>query len=321
MESVGHASTEALIQELPRQTWAVGGGKGGVGKSLVTIGLGYWLGRLKKRVILVDADLGGANLHTMLGIRIPGATLEDFLLRKVDSLEDVLLKTSLPNVRLLAGGSEIPSLANPNYGQKTRILRALDKLSTDYLLVDLGAGSTLTVLDFFLASPHKLVVMRPQPTSVQNAYGFIKAALFRQLSHILKPTALRGLLDGAHGRIDRPIPQSVEEILDETQTHAPDCLKAVQEAISSFQVKLIVNMTRSPKEEGFGRVISEVCQRYLEIGVASLGSVPFDPTVERWASRMDLGTFGQEGSQGALRATYEIAYGILTESEQEHMAA
>ena len=62
MESVGRTGTEGVVPDLPRQVWAVGGGKGGVGKSLVTICLAFWLGRLKKRVVLVDADLGGANL-------------------------------------------------------------------------------------------------------------------------------------------------------------------------------------------------------------------------------------------------------------------
>ncbi|MCK4304288.1 MAG: P-loop NTPase [Candidatus Eisenbacteria sp.] len=321
MEPLGHASAKTLALELPRQTWAVGGGKGGVGKSLVTVGLAYWLGRLKKRVILVDADLGGANLHTMLGIRIPEATLEDFLLRKVEDLEDVLLDTTLPNVRLLAGGSEIPSLANPNFNQKRRLLRALDRLSADYMLVDLGAGSTLTVLDFFLASPYKLVVMRPQPTSVQNAYGFIKAALFRRLSNILRPTELRRLLEGSHGQEDRPVPQSVEEVLEEVSLNAPEALKAVRQAVDSFNVQLVVNMARNPKEEGFGRVIAEVCHRYLEIDVNPLGSIPFDPSVDRWASRMDLGTFGQEGADGALRATYEVAYAMLSKFGQMNQAA
>ena len=316
MESVGRTGTEGVVPDLPRQVWAVGGGKGGVGKSLVTICLAFWLGRLKKRVVLVDADLGGANLHTMLGIRIPDATLEDFLLHKVSSLEDVLLMTALPNVRLLAGGSEIPSLANPNYGQKARILRALDKLNTDYMLVDLGAGSTLTVLDFFLACPHKLVVLRPQPTSVQNAYSFIKAALFRRLARILRPTSLNGLLDGVHGRSDRPVPQSVEEIFDEIATNAPDVLEVAQKAVHSFRVEMVVNMARNPKEESFGQVIGEVCRRYLEIDMHTLGSIPYDPTIERWAMRMEHGSFGHEGRDGALRATYGIAYEILTRGER-----
>lgn len=121
---------------LPSGMWSFGGGKGGVGKSIVACTVAYWLGRAKRSVVLVDADLGGANLHTLLGIRVPKYTLEDFLLHRAEMLDDVLLPTPFENVRLLAGGYDVASLANPNYGQKARILRALKHLRADNILVD-----------------------------------------------------------------------------------------------------------------------------------------------------------------------------------------
>jgi flagellar biosynthesis protein FlhG len=321
VEPVGFSGDESLDLDLPRQVWAVGGGKGGVGKSLVGVCLAYWLGRLKRRVVLVDADLGGANLHTMLGIRIPTATLEDFLLHKVATLEGALLDTALPNVRLLAGGSEIPSLANPNYGQKTRLLRALDKLPADHILVDLGAGTGLTTLDFFLASPHRLIVLTPQPTSIENAYGFIKAALYRRLAAILKTSELKGLLEGTAERGSRPFPKSTDEILEEISVSAPECLLAAQSAVAGYRVKLIVNMVRHAREDRMGEVLKEVCRRYLGIEVEPLGVVPYDPSFERWAARMDFGAFGRERSEGALGALYQVAYAMVKGPQTRAKAA
>ncbi|MBU2692644.1 MAG: P-loop NTPase [Candidatus Eisenbacteria bacterium] len=307
--------------ELPRQTISIGGGKGGVGKSLVAISLAYWLGRLKKRVILMDGDFGGANLHTMLGNRMPEVTLEDFLLRRVENLEEVLQETFMPNVSLLAGGMDIPSLANPNFSRKTRILRAIDKLDTDFLLVDLGAGTNLTALDFFLASPRKIVVLRPQPTSVQNAYGFIKAALYRKISRILWPTPLRGLLDGSGDHPDESIPRSVEEIFEEVSSEIPESLPAITQAVESFHVDIILNMVRDPREKRIAEVIHEVCRQHLQIGSTTLGSIPFDMSCERWATRMNQGTFAQNAQDGALKSAYQIAYNLITQPEARDAAA
>ena len=297
--------------------WAVGGGKGGVGKSLVSICIAFWLGRMKHRVVLVDADLGGANLHTMLGIRVPDATLEDFMLRRADTLEEVLIPTSHPNVRLLAGGSDIPSLANPNFGQKTRILRAMNDLEADYIIVDLGAGTSLNTLDFFLAAPERLAVLIPQPTSIQNTYGFIKAALYRRIGRILKKTALEGLLEGPGARGGPPIPQSVDEILEDVSIRAPQALNAVRDAIVDLKVRLVVNMVRNARDEKVSEVIRGVCRRYLGVEIELAGSLPYDPSLERWASRMEHGTFGREGLGGAFHKAYDIAFSVMGDLQRK----
>src|SRR6185436_2717846 len=88
-----------------RQIWSVGGGKGGIGKSLLTASLGWQLAQLGKRVVLVDADLGGANLHPCLGLQNPKRTLGDFIQRRVAQIEDVAVETGQPGLRLVSGAS------------------------------------------------------------------------------------------------------------------------------------------------------------------------------------------------------------------------
>ena len=314
MEPVGVGQREGVIGELSKVSWAIGGGKGGVGKSLVSISLAYWLGRLKRRAILMDGDLGGANLHTMLGMRIPQRNLDDFILKRVDSLDEILLKTSMPGVQLLAGGSEVPALANPNFAQKSRILRAMQTLDTDVLLLDLGAGTGLNTLDLFLACPRKLVVMTPQPTSIQNAYGFIKAAFYRRISRALSRTQLKSLFDVSAGS-DEPIPQSVEEVLEEVAIGAPEALDDVRTAIQDLRLELIVNMARDPKEHRVGDLIRAVCMKFLGLEVRVRGTIPYDPAMERWAKTMDAGSIGNDTGSAALRAAYDIAYGMIAEME------
>jgi len=144
--------------------WAVGGGKGGVGKSLVTLLLGASLARFGRRVIMIDADLGGSNLHTLTGIRYPEYTLADFISRKVETLEQLVMETPVDNLRLISGADDILGIANPKFTQKGKLFAHIGKLEADFILLDLGAGSSFTTIDFFLYAPNKIVVVTPQVT-------------------------------------------------------------------------------------------------------------------------------------------------------------
>src|SRR5512145_2100401 len=167
-----------------RRVIAVGGGKGGIGKSLVSANLGIELARRGKRVVLVDADLGGANLHTTLGIDLPRRTLSDFIERKVQRIEEVVTPTGIPDLGLVSGALDHLDAANPRYAQKMRFLRHVQQMDVDYAILDLGAGTHANVLDFFLVSDHGVLVLVPEPTAVENAYRFVKAAFWRRLRNV-----------------------------------------------------------------------------------------------------------------------------------------
>ncbi len=167
-----------------RRLVSVGGGKGGVGKSLISANLGIELARRGRRVVLVDADLGGANLHTCLGIEMPRRTLSDFIERKTDRIEDVVTPTGIPNLGLISGALDDLDAANPRYAQKMRLLRHVQGMDVDFAILDLGAGTHLNVLDFFLVSDHGVLVLVPEPTAVENAYRFVKAAFWRRVRNV-----------------------------------------------------------------------------------------------------------------------------------------
>jgi flagellar biosynthesis protein FlhG len=162
--------------------WSIGGGKGGIGKSLVTLGLGVALARLGKKVILIDGDLGGANLHTLMGVRYPHVTLEHFLTKKVTRLEDTVIETAVEGIGLICGADDLMGAANPTFAQKIRLLQQIEELPAQYVLFDQGAGTSFNTLDFFNFSAGKIALFTSQTTSLQNGYGFIKSALYRKLS-------------------------------------------------------------------------------------------------------------------------------------------
>ena len=134
---------------------AVGGGKGGVGKSLVTSSLGISLAQHGQRVVVIDADLGGANLHTCLGLSTPVRTLSDFIARRVESIEDVVLETGVKNLRLISGAHDHLTASNLKYFQKTRLLSRIATVDADYILLDIGAGISFNIVDFFLIQTGK----------------------------------------------------------------------------------------------------------------------------------------------------------------------
>ncbi|MFH0880731.1 MAG: P-loop NTPase, partial [Lentisphaerota bacterium] len=120
---------------------AVGGGKGGVGKSFVTAGLATSLAERGQETTLIDLDLGAANLHTVFGIKTASRGIGDFIYAPTSgNLADYSVETSMPKLRLISGNGFIPGIANLTYAQKIRILKAISRLNCDYVILDLGAG-------------------------------------------------------------------------------------------------------------------------------------------------------------------------------------
>ena len=131
------------------EVWAVGGGKGGTGKSLVAASLGIHLAQMGRRVILVDGDLGAPNLHTILGLDPPPLALSDFIKRRFESIETVVFETGVERLSLISGARNSLDIESLKHFQKTRLLRVLLGLPADIVLLDLGAGTSLNVLDLF----------------------------------------------------------------------------------------------------------------------------------------------------------------------------
>lgn len=259
--------------------WSIGGGKGGVGKSIFTMGLGISLARLGHRVILLDGDLGGANLHTLMGLRFPAVTLEDFLLRKVSRLENVVLPTPVDGISLICGADDILGAANPTYFQKIRLLRELESLPADFVLVDLGAGTSFNVLDLFNHSPGKIALFTGISTSLQNVYGFIKCALFRKISReFAKDGEVLALLyedDAAAEDIT-----SMDDLVAQVRRVAPEKCFRLLKVLRDFEVFLVTNMVKSDQDFRSAEIIQSVCADFLNIKPQILGHLLNDPLVE-----------------------------------------
>lgn len=136
----------------------VAGGKGGVGKSVLSLNLAVTLAQQCKKTILVDLDLGGANLHTLLGLKNNQAGIGTFITKQETDFSNLLQATGIPNLQFIAGDCLYPGVANMDFFTKCKIIRNLQSLDADYVLLDLGAGSTYNIVDFFITTNDGIII-------------------------------------------------------------------------------------------------------------------------------------------------------------------
>ena len=153
--------------------FSVTSGKGGVGKTNLSVNLAYNLARAGKRVVILDADLGLANVDVVLGLA-PKYNIFHLFHEGVN-LRKILFETPY-GFRILPATSGVSEMASLSTGQKLDLLEAMDYLEgeLDFLIVDTGAGINENVLYFNIAAQERLVVLTPEPTSLTDAYALIK---------------------------------------------------------------------------------------------------------------------------------------------------
>lgn len=151
----------------------ISSGKGGVGKTNFTVNLGIALSKQGKRVSIIDADLGLANVDVLLGI-IPKYTLSH-IVRNEKTIEEIMIEGP-HGLKIVSGGSGMLDLVNLREDQIESLIHTFDKLNeiSDYILIDTGAGLNNSVLSFIKAASDVVVVITPDPTSITDAYALIK---------------------------------------------------------------------------------------------------------------------------------------------------
>ncbi|MBJ6762927.1 P-loop NTPase [Myxococcaceae bacterium JPH2] len=284
--SSGTVENESMVAGSPglgghsRRIIAVGGGKGGIGKSMVSANLGVALAQSGKRVLLVDADLGGANLHTCLGVGQPEVTLSDFLRKGKAKLEEVMVPTGVPGLDLIAGAQDSLDAANLKYAQKQKLLRTLlAQQSVDYLILDLGAGTSFNTLDFFLLADHGVLVVLPEPTSVENAYRFVKAAFFRKLQQVEAQYGIEDVVERAMSTREGAL-RTLHDVV--AQVRKRDEAKADRLALElgQFHVRLVVNQARTDADLKVGAAMVSAWKKFFGIDMDDLGAIRYDD--EAW---------------------------------------
>lgn len=247
---------------------SVGGGKGGVGKSIVAGNLAIALAESGRSVVLVDADLGSANQHTLFGIDRPRGSLQALFDHQVDTLDEAATPTRTPGLRVVVGTGAVLGAANVNHGQKQRLLRHIRALEADLVVVDVGAGSSHNVVDLFDVGDVHVVVATPQLTSIQNAYGFLKAAVLRHLRRAAESRDEAGRLDAA---MTNKQTERVDEILARLDATDPPFASALRSELLQFDARLWANMINDRQELGIFAGTSRMVRDFLRVSLPLVG--------------------------------------------------
>ena len=316
---IGRQSPSPVFKALRQRTIiAVGGAKGGIGKSVFSANLGVLFSRLGYRTVLVDLDLGGANLHLYLGETSLARSINDFLAQRVFKLEDIMIATKY-GPALIGGDSSQLGAANLHYSLKLKLLRSIKTLDADTIILDLGSGTSFNTIDFFLAADHRLVLTTCDPSSYLTAYSFIVVSLLRTLNRVchgdsnpevVRHAELKRLIEEAtlsrNGRRVKTIPQLLERI----RTEQPQYLLMIHHLIERFRPYLVVNMVDSSSDATpVVERIRQVAQKMLSVDITYLGALPYQPEIRQ--STRDLIPVVAKSPAGPLSRTLATFAHIL----------
>ena len=297
---------------MDKRIWAIGGGKGGTGKSFVAANLGLHLASLDREVVLIDADLGAPNLHTLLGIKPSHPDLGDFLTGAVPTLEAAAVETPFRNLRLVKGTENILFVANLPHYRKLRLLRQIRQLATSNVILDLGTGSSFNTLDFFLSANPGVVVTTPEPTAIENTYLFLKSCIMRVLKLYMDHYKIRDLHQKMLDQIEKNS-QSLYGFFKSLMETDRSYGTILYRALRGFRPCLVMNRTRGEDDVLLGRSVADVVRKYLLIDMKYLGAIPYDEDVP--ASLRGLRPYyvehrGSPAARAIRQMSEELAYSI-----------
>lgn len=287
----------------------IASGKGGVGKSLLSANLAITLGQAGKKVILADLDLGASNLHLVIGQSSPKGGIGTYLTGQ-SSFEEIIKPTDYENVSFIAGDSEIPGLSSIKTAQKKALIKKFQSLNCDYLIIDLGAGTHLTILDLFLLSPQGIVVTAPTVTAILNGYLFLKNAVFRLMATSFKKNSkasqlIEKLRQESNSLQKLYIPKLIETIRQVDEESAVN----FENKMKQFHPRLVMNMIDEPKDADKALKIRRSCQQYLGLDVESLGIMYRDSLQDKaLSSRLPVVVYKPNSiiSQGIYRIAEKV---------------
>jgi flagellar biosynthesis protein FlhG len=259
---------------------SIGGGKGGVGKSMVSSNIAVQYAKEGLKVVLIDLDIGAANLHTIFGIRQPPKGLGEYFTTPRSQLSDYLLETSVENLLLVPGSGFVPELANMRHFQKVKIINQMRTIDADLILLDLGAGSSMNIVDFFSMTNAGVIVTTPEPTAIVNSYEFLKNVTFRILFRMLKnEEKLLKIVKKSAVPQKNKVAATIAETIAAIEQENPFFAENIRDVLGDLDFYLIFNQARKPSDTELFIKLQEICHRYLGLQLNVSGLIYYSDEV------------------------------------------
>lgn len=289
----------------------IASGKGGVGKTFLSANLAIALAEMGYPTIAVDMDLGGSNLHSYLGLpnRYPG--IGDFIKARIAELEDLLISTGISNLQFLPGEGQTPFLANIPHAQKVRLISRIRALPAEYIILDLGAGTSYNTLDYFRLSSHGIVITTPEYPSIMGMLTFLKHFIFRSVVRTFaKDQQIREALRLLFKQPMSDGKMSMEALRSGIAAIDPKAGEKVKRICNWYRPRIVFSMGEHPSEIGIAKKISSSMQSVLSMDVDYFGFVFDDPLV-RQSVKKQIPFFPQYRESMAAEGITQMAHRIV----------
>lgn len=268
-----------MINWKNKKVFSVASGKGGVGKTSFSTNIGIRLANLGSKVLIVDADIGTANIHTLLGIKYPEKTLRDFTSGKVNNIEDALITSDYHDLKILSSAGDILSIAAPNYKERQRLINALNRLDVEYIIFDIPAGASHRAIDFFSLAPVGILIIQPIPTSLENAFAFIKNLLIRHLLRIFYHNSeMNEYLKDAIKQQQQDKPIEFPQLLKVLEERDPGAIALFKKEVykEGTQLFVVMNSIKNSNQIQVGEKFAEIIKKHLFLETKIIGNLPYD---------------------------------------------
>ena len=268
---------------------AVGGGKGGVGKSIVSANLAATIAQYGYRVLVVDMDLGCSNLHSHFGVAMPKKTLADFVLTQRLGFRELMQPASIPGVAFIAGGKEeswseyMEQSSDHLLPLWQAIVASKQQSKVDVVLLDLGAGTQRHTMDFFSAAHLGVITVLPEPTSIENAYVFFKMALWKLIENLGRryhqPEVAQDIKAALSTMVGSSLSSGYTACFRELALSYPQFMQDLTRTMQARCHGILVNQVRDQSDIDLGLSMEHVCQKYFGFPSKSVGYLNYDDAV------------------------------------------
>ena len=253
---------------------AVGGGKGGIGKSVVCTNLAIGMALSGQKVVLMDTDFGASNLHAMLAINNPVHGFQDLFNENSSNTQSLLIDTGISNLKFVSGAGDNPGSANIDTDKVNTVISFIKSLEADTILLDLGPGTNFNVIDFFNISIQNVVLTTPEITSVMKTFSFIRSVLFRRISLAFQGNPeIQKLVDHSNPGNANFETYTTDLLREQFTKDFPDHLEQLNAIVKGFTPGLVVNRVRSKKDLLTGDNLLKLVKKFLGVKATYLGYI------------------------------------------------
>ena len=256
------------------QIITLGGGKGGIGKSIMCTNLAVGMALSGQKVVLMDGDFGASNLHALLGISHPPYGFQDLFTNHRLDPESLLIETGIDNLKFISSAGDNPGSANIDPERVQTIISFLKQLKAHTVILDLGPGTSFNVLDFFNIHDQCIVMSTPEVTSVMKTFSFVRAALFRKISlHLKDAPELQRLVDHSHPSQADVETCTIDILRENIKKVDGSQTEEVEKIIRSFKPEVIINRVRNKKDLQTGDNLISLVKKFLDVDLKYLGHI------------------------------------------------